>query len=145
MTYGTSANLYLLGRQTVPYVAGPAEQTAPIGKGPATQHRRRGLIALTAHFAHFIWPAIPPNEPQRPPPKRAAREISFASAARKPATHRGKMLKLINGHLDHLRETKDLFDHLRETKDLFGHLARSSPLIRLVRFLRTFLQATQPR
>jgi hypothetical protein len=59
--------------------------------------------------------------------KRAARETSLASAAWTPATHRGKMLKLMNEHLDHLRETKDLFDHLHETKDLFDHLARSSP------------------
>jgi hypothetical protein len=28
-------------------------------------------------------------------------------------------------HLEHLRETKDLFAHLREIKDLSGNLARS--------------------
>jgi hypothetical protein len=85
---------------------------------------RRGLIALTAHFAHFYLARHPPNQLERRPPKRAARETIFASAAWKPATHRGKMIKLINEHLDHLRETKDLFDHLHETKDLFDHLAR---------------------
>jgi hypothetical protein len=45
--------------------------------------------------AHLNWPTIPPNQPQSRPPKRAARETSFAAAAWKPATHRGKMAKLI--------------------------------------------------
>jgi hypothetical protein len=53
-------------------------------------------MALMALSAHLNWPTIPPNQPQSRPPKRAARETSFASAAWKPATHRGKMLKLIS-------------------------------------------------
>ncbi len=112
MTYGTSANTYLVGRRPSRSSPHRRSRTVPIGKGPAIQHMRRGLIALTAHFAHFYLARHPPNQPQRLPPKRAARETSFASAAWKPATHRGKMLKLINDHLDHLHETKDLFDHL---------------------------------
>jgi hypothetical protein len=59
-------------------------------------------------------------------------EAGPASAARKPVTHPGKMIKLIDEHLEHLRETKDLFDHLHETKDLFDHLARSLPKIRKI-------------
>jgi hypothetical protein len=60
---------------------------------------RRGLIALTAHFAHFHLARHPPNHPPQTNPMAASktgRETSFASAAWKPATHGGKMLKLIN-------------------------------------------------
>ena len=50
------------------------------------------------------------------------------------------MLKLMNEHLEHLHETKDLFDHLHETKDLFDHLHETKDLFdhlaRLVCFLR---------
>jgi hypothetical protein len=58
-------------------------------------------------------------------------EAGLGSAAWKPVTHPGKMLKLINEHLDHLRETKDLFDHLDETKDLFDHLRETKDLFGL--------------
>jgi hypothetical protein len=53
-------------------------------------------MALMALSARLNWPTIPQTNPKGRPPKRAARETSFASAAWKPATHRGKMLKLIN-------------------------------------------------
>ena len=67
MTYGTSANTYLVGRR--PSRSSPHRQskTAPIGKRPAIRHRRRGLIALEAHFAHFYLTNHPPNHLQRPP------------------------------------------------------------------------------
>ena len=92
MTYGTFANTYLLGRRSYRLSPDRRSRTVPIGKGPAVQHMRRGLIALTAHFEHLYLA----HHPQSPAPKRAARETSFASTARKPATRGGKMLKLIN-------------------------------------------------
>ena len=105
-------------------------------------------MALTAHCAHFYLARYPPNTAS----KTSRVETSFASAAWKPDTHRSKMLKLMNEHLEHLHETKDLFDHLarsrpphqrnsRKTKrNLF--CATSLGSRDLVRFLRTFLQAS---
>jgi hypothetical protein len=99
MTYGTSANTYLVGRRPSRSSPHRRSRTAPIGRGPAIQHMRRGLMAHTALMAHIPpWNLArhPPNHLQRRPPKRTARETSFASAAWKPAPHRGKMLKLIS-------------------------------------------------
>jgi hypothetical protein len=53
-------------------------------------------MALKAHFPPANLPAIPPNQTQIRPRKRAARETSFAPQPWKPVTHGGKMLKLIN-------------------------------------------------
>jgi hypothetical protein len=116
MTYGTADNTYLVGRRPSRSSPHQRNRTVPIGKGPAIQHTRRGLRAITAHFAHRYLARHPPNHPP-PHPKPASEanlppETTLASAAWKLATHRGKMLKLIHEHLDHLRKTKDLFDHL---------------------------------
>jgi hypothetical protein len=67
MTYGTSANAYLVGRRPSRLSPHRAEQNRP--------DRQR-----TVDPAH----------------KKETYSASFASAAWKPATHRGKMLKLIS-------------------------------------------------
>ena len=96
MTYGTSANTYLVGRR--PSRSSPHRQsrTVPIGKGPAIQHMRRGTYGAYGAFRALLFGPPLPNHLQSPSLTRAACETSFASAAWKPATHRGKMLKLIN-------------------------------------------------
>jgi len=78
-------------------MADPAQENGTYGAFPTRQFARH-----------------PPKPNPNPPPKRAARETNFFSAAWKPGTHRGKVLKLN-------------FEHLHETKDLFDHLARSPP------------------
>ncbi len=54
--------------------------------------------------------------------------VGGISAARKPATRGARCSNKFIEHLEHLRETKDLFDHLGKTNDIFDHLAR--PLLR---------------
>jgi hypothetical protein len=55
--------------------------------------------------------------------------VGGISAARKPGTQGARCSNKFIEHLEHLRETKDLFDHLGKTNDLFDHLAR--PLLRV--------------
>jgi len=55
--------------------------------------------------------------------------VGGISAAGKPATQRARFSNKFMEHLDHLRETKDLFDHLVKTDDIFDQLAR--PLLRV--------------
>jgi hypothetical protein len=95
MTYGTVADTYFVGRRSSRLSPDRRSRTVPIGKGPAVQHMRRGFIALTAHFAH-VYLAHHPPQSSKSGSKTSRLEISFVSAARKPATHRGKMIKLIN-------------------------------------------------
>jgi hypothetical protein len=86
MTYGTSANTYLVGRRSSRSSPHRRSRTVPIGKGPAIQHRRRGLIALMAHFAHSnLAPPFPKDGP-----KTSRLEGGIVSAARKPRTPQGQ-------------------------------------------------------
>jgi hypothetical protein len=50
MTYGTSANTYLVGRRPSRSSPHRRSKTVPIGKGSAILHTRKGLIALFAHL-----------------------------------------------------------------------------------------------
>ena len=45
MTYGTSANPYLSGRQTVPFVTGPAEQNRSNRQKTADPATHQGKMA----------------------------------------------------------------------------------------------------
>ena len=102
MTNWTFTDTYLVGRKIVPFVTAPAKQNHSDRRRTGDQHMRKGLIALTAHF--YL---------ARHPSKTSRRETSFAAAARKPATHReARCSNELFEHLEHLRETKDLFDHL---------------------------------
>jgi hypothetical protein len=53
MTYGTSANTYLVGRRPSRSSPHRRSRNRPARQGPAIQHMGRGPIALTAHCAHF--------------------------------------------------------------------------------------------
>ena len=71
-------------------------------------------MALTAYLAYFYL-ALPSPQPSAKAASETslAPETSFAAAARKPATHReARCSNELFEHLEHLRETKDLFDHL---------------------------------
>ena len=117
MTYGTSANTYLVGRRP--------SRSSPYRRSRTVPRQRTGDPATYGAYGAFRTFKLA-NHPLNTSSKTSRVETSFASAAWKPATHRSKMLKLMNEHLEHLHESKDLFDHLA----------------RLVRFLRTFLQAS---
>ncbi len=52
-------------------------------------------MALFFFSAHLNWPTIPQTNPKAGLQNEPARETSFVSTTRKPATHGGKMAKLI--------------------------------------------------
>jgi hypothetical protein len=171
MTYGTSANTYLVGRRSSRWSPDRRSRTVPIGKGPAIQHERRGLIALTAHFAHSCLahhPQTPGSKTSRPRDQLRLRNLE---TGRPP----GQDVQI--NYLDTLAifvkqttylATLPLFGHLAlVTLLLFDHLAQSLPrvreiqktkrnlfcatplrspqdLVRLLRFLRTFCTAFIP-
>ena len=86
MTYGTSANTYLVGRRPSRSSPHRRSRTVPIGKGPAIQHRRRGLIAPKAHFAHFYLTRHPPNPQSRLQNEPPARPVSPPQPGNQPPT-----------------------------------------------------------
>jgi hypothetical protein len=88
-------NTYLVGRSPSRSSPHRRSRTIPIRKGPAIQHRRRGLIAPRAHFAHFYLARHSPNHPPTISKTTCPRD-QLHLPAWKPATHRGKMLKLIH-------------------------------------------------
>ena len=174
MTYGTFANTYLVGRRSSRLSPDRRSRTVPIGKGPAIQHMRRGLIALMAHFSALLFGPPSPHHPQKPGSKTSRLDTSFVRSPK--TSHPRRQDGQIN-YLDILAifvkqttylATLPLFGHLAlATLLLFGHLAQSLPrvkeiprrrnvtssvrrrfapdLVSLLRFLCTFLQATQPR
>jgi hypothetical protein len=91
MTNGTFTNTYLVGRKTVPFVTAPAEQNHSDRQRTGDQQMRKGTYSVYGAFRPLLFgPAIPPTFSKTSCPRDR-----FASPAWKPATHRGKMLKLI--------------------------------------------------
>ena len=163
MTCGTSANTYLVGRRSSRLSPDRRSRTVPIGKGPAIQHQGRGLIALTTHFAHFYLahhlppslrpapnepPAIPASSPQPETshPRRQDAQINYLDILTifvKQTTYLA-ILPLF-GHLARPFPASEKFPKKRNVTSSVRRRSAPCDLVRLLRFLRTFLQATQAR
>jgi hypothetical protein len=84
MTYGTFTNTYLVGRKIVPFVTAPAEQNHSDRRRTGDPVRRRGLMALMAHLAHFYLA----RHPRKPTPQPSPKPASETSPRLRPASPR---------------------------------------------------------
>jgi hypothetical protein len=170
MTNGTFTNTYLVGRKTVPFVTAPAEQNHSDRQRTGDQHMRKGTYSVYGAFRPLLFgPAIPPtfskdslqNElPARPlrlpsletshPPRQDA-QINYLDILTIFVKQRTYLaILLLFGHLAPnlvtLPNRSPAAEKFETKRNLFCATPRCSPhtLVRLLRFLRTFLQAIQP-
>jgi len=88
MKYGKFANTYLVGRGSSRLSPDRRSRTVPIGKGPDDPAREKGLYRAYGAFRALLLGTSSSESGTT----TSRIETSFASAARKPATHGGKML-----------------------------------------------------
>jgi hypothetical protein len=166
MTYGTSANTHRVATRLSRSSPHRRSRTVPVGKPQAIQHMRRGLMAHTALRAHFPHanlighpPAISPNTASKTscprdqlrlpsletshPPRQDA-QVNYLDILTIFVKQRTYLAILpLFGHLARLVPQRQR-NSKKAKRNLFCATPLRSPqdLVRLLRFLRTFLQAS---
>jgi hypothetical protein len=161
-------------QKIVPFVTGPAKQNRPNRQRTGDPAHEKGTYSAYGAFSALLFGPPSPHHPQKPGSKTSRLDTSFVRSPKTshPRRQDGQInyldiLAIFVKQTTYLA-TLPLFGHLAlATLLLFGHLAQSLPrvkeiprrrnvtssvrrrfahdLVSLLRFLRTFLQATQPR